>query len=62
MHVRGLELAKGKPTDSSSAFQWDHVELNLPGSASYDPAIPRIRKIWMDGLPAVNMVAFFEDG
>jgi hypothetical protein len=62
MHVRGLELAKGEPSDQSSTFQWDHVDLNLPGSASYSPAMPWIWKIRTDGSPAVDMVAFFDDG
>jgi hypothetical protein len=35
MHVRGLELAIGDPSDTSSAFQWARVELNLPGASNY---------------------------
>jgi hypothetical protein len=62
MHVRGLELALGDPADSSNAFQWDHVKLNLPGSENYDPAFPRVRKVRVDGLTAVDMVSFFDDG
>jgi hypothetical protein len=62
MHVRGLELATGDPTDSSSAFQWAHIELNFPGDIHYNPASPRIRKVRTDGLPAVDIVSFFDDG
>jgi hypothetical protein len=62
MHVRGLELAIGDPSDTSSAFQWARVELNLPGASNYNPAIPRVRKIRTDGLTAVDMVTFFDDG
>jgi hypothetical protein len=40
MHFRGLELAIGNPSDTSSAFQWACVELNLPGSSNYNPAVP----------------------
>jgi hypothetical protein len=61
MHVRGLELAIGDPSDTSSAFQWACVELNLPGSSNYNPSSPRVRKIRTDGLTAVDMVAFFDD-
>ena len=62
MHVRGLELAMGSPLDTASAFQWARVELNLPGSPNYNPAIPRVRKVRLDGLTAVDMVSFFDDG
>jgi hypothetical protein len=62
MYVRGLELAIGDPSDTSSAFQWACVELNLPSSSNYNPVIPLVRKIRTDGLTAVDMVAFFNDG
>jgi hypothetical protein len=62
MHVRGLEMAMGDPSDSASSFQWKHVELNLPGSVHYNPVLSCIRKVWDDGLAAADMVAFFDDG
>lgn len=45
MHVRGLELCMGDPGDRSSAFHWDHISLNLPGSLGYDPALSWVLKI-----------------
>ena len=32
------EFIKGFPTVSSNPFQYHHVNLNIPGSASYDPS------------------------
>ena len=52
----------GEPSDLTSAFQWVRVTLNLPGSVGYDPALPLVRKIRSDGLTAVDMVSFFDDG
>lgn len=42
-------------------FHWERVVLNLPGSVGYDLALPRVRKIRSDGLPAVDMVSFIDD-
>jgi hypothetical protein len=61
MHVQSLEMSMGDPGDLTNAFQWEHVVLNLPASMGYNPALPRVRKIHTDGLPAVDMVAFFDD-
>jgi hypothetical protein len=62
MHVRGLKLIICNPSDTFSAFQWAYVELNLPGSHNFNPAIPPVWKVWTDSLAAVDMVAFLEDG
>ncbi|KAL7578001.1 hypothetical protein ACA910_007617 [Epithemia clementina (nom. ined.)] len=34
----------GKPGDSNNVFQWERVELNLPGTVSYKPGEPWIAK------------------
>jgi hypothetical protein len=40
MHTRGIELAKDDPSETSSAFHWSTIELNLPGMPTYNPALP----------------------
>jgi hypothetical protein len=52
----------GHPGDATNAFQWKRIALNLPASVGYNPALPRVRKLREDGLSAVDMVAFFDDG
>jgi hypothetical protein len=62
MLARAIELAKGAPNETGSAFAWHAVKLNLPGSADYDPGIPRVVKLREDGTPATELVVFFDDG
>lgn len=42
-------------------FQWDHIRLNLPGNADYDPSISWISKIRLDGLIACDIFTFVDD-
>jgi hypothetical protein len=62
MLARAIELAKGAPNETRSAFAWHAVRLNLPGSEAYDPGIPRMVKLREDGTPATELVVFFDDG
>ena len=39
-----MELMKGDRRDPKNPFHWSEVKLNLPGSSSYDPAMPRLYK------------------
>jgi hypothetical protein len=62
MLARALELSMGNWKDETNAFQWDHVQLNLPSTSEYDPSIPRVRLIRKDGDVASGCVTFFDDG
>ncbi len=55
------EVAKGDRRSESNPFQWDHVRLNLPGNADYDPSISWISKIREDGLIACEIFTFVDD-
>ncbi len=42
MHAE--ELVKGDPDNSSNAFQYAHVQLNLPGQPNYHSYLPWVFK------------------
>jgi hypothetical protein len=62
MLTRAIELAKRYPSDSTSAFQWSKVVLNIRASPDYDPSKPRVQLLRYDGRIAVGCIAFFDDG
>jgi hypothetical protein len=53
------EIIWGNPCDLSLPFHRNHVELNLPGSVSYDPSQPWVSKRrWMSNwLQICNHIA-----
>jgi len=51
----------GDPSDPDGAFSWCRIELNLPGMPEYDPSLPRVWKIRIDGLTAADLKSFFDD-
>lgn len=63
--VKGMLLAKeiimGDRTDLSNVFRWDHVLLNLPGMAGYDPGKPWVSKRRSDGTLAADLISFVDD-
>jgi hypothetical protein len=62
MLARAIELAKRHPSDSTSAFQWSEVVLNIPASPDYDPRKPHVQLLRYDGRITVGCIAFFDDG
>ena len=40
----GMEVVKGNRMDQSNPFAWTEVKLNLPGTESYNPVLPRVFK------------------
>ena len=61
MYLIVEEVVRGDRRDSSNAFQWNHVMLNLPGTKSYNPSIPWITKRRTDGTLASDLVDFVDD-
>lgn len=63
MMMRSVELAMGDLRDDpANPFAFSSVCLNLPGMADYDPSLPRIRLLRHDGLVAVILLMFVDDG
>jgi len=61
MHALGIEFVMGDPSSPDGTFSWCCIELNLPGMTEYDPSLPRVRKIRIDGLTAADLKSFFDD-
>ena len=55
------EVVRGDRRDLNNAFQWDHVDLNLPGTGNYNPSLPWITKRRTDGTLASDLVDFVDD-
>jgi hypothetical protein len=54
-------LALGNPDDTTNVFQWDRVDLNLPGSLDYRTGLPWLAKRRVDGTVAVNVHSYVDD-
>ena len=39
MYLVAEEILRGDRLDPSNAFQYDHIHLNLPGTAGYNPSL-----------------------
>ena len=55
-------MAKIHPSDSTSAFQWYRLILNLSASTDYNPSKLCAKLILHDGCIAVGCIDFFDDG
>jgi hypothetical protein len=51
----------GNRHESTNPFQWEKVQLNLPGSDEYDPRIPWIVEIMKDGRLAADIHQYVND-
>jgi hypothetical protein len=61
MYLIVEEVIRGDRRDNRNAFQWDHILLNLPGTAAYNPSEPWITKRRSDGTLASDLVDFVDD-
>jgi hypothetical protein len=55
------EVIRGNPADQSLPFHWDRVEMNLPGSAGYNPTRPWVSKRRGDGHMAAVILAYCDN-
>ena len=56
------EVIGGDPKDSSNVFHYDRLEMNLPGSAEYNPSMPWVHKVRLDdGRIAADLLIFVDD-
>ena len=54
-------LAYGEKSKENNPFQWERVELNLPGSEDYDPSLPWVMKVRRDGHLACEIYIYVDD-
>jgi hypothetical protein len=64
--VQGMMVAedvnKGDHLDAKNLFCWDTVQMNLPGSKTYDPALPWVSKVrFGNNNIACDLVIFVDD-
>ena len=59
MWAKELIMGDGK---GNGPYRWDRVELNLPGSAGYDPRRPWVAKVRVDGSLASDLFIYMDDG
>jgi len=55
------EIIRGDRHDTTNAFQWSTIILNLPGTQGYRPALAWISKQRNDGSLASDFVCFVDD-
>jgi hypothetical protein len=56
-HKRGV----GQVGKELNPFQWQYIQLNLPGTRAYDPCLSWISKMRSDGRVACDIFAFVDD-
>lgn len=47
--------------DVKNPFQWEYVRFNLPGTPDYDPILPWVAKIRVDGTLATEFFIYVDD-
>jgi hypothetical protein len=55
------DVIRGDRFEEKNIFRWHHLELNLPGSETYDPTKPWAFKIRLDGTPAADFSIYVDD-
>jgi len=61
MYLVSEEIIRGDRHDTTNAFQWSTILLNLPGTQGYRPALAWISKRRNDGSLASDFVCFVDD-
>lgn len=54
-----IEVVKGDRRDPCNPFQWDQIQLNLPGTTQYDPSKPRLSRLQVDGSTLASLLVSF---
>jgi len=61
MYLVSEEIIRGDRQDTTNAFQWKTILLNLPETKGYRPALAWISKQRNDGSLASDFVCFVDD-
>lgn len=63
--VQGILFAeaviRGDQNESTNVLQWDHIDLNLPGSPTYNPSKSWVSKVRIDGSLASDFLIYVDD-
>lgn len=60
MFLIAEEVIRGDRHDAANPFQWEEIELNLPGTKGYTPTRAWISKRRVDGTLATDFVVFVD--
>jgi hypothetical protein len=58
---RGKRVTLRDRHDKKNVFHWQEAVVNLPGTWSYDPTLPRLYKRRFDGKMAGDLVIYIDD-
>ncbi len=61
MYLIAEEIIRGDHRNPTNAFQWDTIQLNLPGSPNYHPLQAWLSKQRADGSLASDFVCFVDN-
>ena len=61
MYLTAKEIIRGDQHDPTNAFQWDTIQLNLPGTKDYKPSGAWVSKQRVDGFLASDFVCFVDN-
>ncbi len=56
-----LKLCKGDRHDPTNHWQWETLQLNLPGDTKYNPLMPQVMLLWKDGELATREADYVDD-
>ena len=56
-----LKLCKDDRHDLANHWQWETVQLNLPGDVDYNPSMPRVMLLRKDGELATREANYVDD-
>jgi hypothetical protein len=59
--LRAKQMMVGDRRNETNPFQWERVEMNLPGSEEYDPTFPWIANIRKGGRVAADLHQYVDD-
>ena len=60
--IKAKYLAYGDRKDRNNPFHWDHITLNLPGAANYNPTLPWVMKVRSDDHLGCEIYVYVDDG
>ena len=55
------DVVRGDRLDERNPFRWKYVNLNLPGSSTYNPSIPWVAKMRAEGTIACDFFIYVDD-
>eukprot|EP00978_Attheya_sp_CCMP212_P046767 scaffold410750_cov28-Attheya_sp.AAC.1 len=55
------DVIRGDKMNAANPYRWDRVSLNIPGQMNYDPKLPWVAKVRLDGQIAAGDIFIYID-